>query len=89
MVQKRWVVYEEDRPEIADKLATSLQIDRVLALLLVQRGIVTFGDARDFFRPSLENLHDPFLLKDMDVPLTASNLLSTERADIGLWRLRC
>lgn len=69
MIQKRWVVYEEDRPEIADKLATSLQIDRVLALLLVQRGIVTFSDARDFFRPSLENLHDPFLLKDMDVAI--------------------
>ncbi len=69
MIQKRWVVKEDDHPEIVDKLTTSLQIDRVLALLLVQRGIHTFGDARDFFRPSLENLHDPFVLKDMDAAI--------------------
>lgn len=70
MIQKRWVVKDDDRPEIVDKLSTSLQIDRVLAQLLVERDVFTFVDARDFFRPSLENLHDPFLLKDMDVAIT-------------------
>ena len=69
MVQKRWVVMEDEHPDVVEKLSTSLKIDPVLSRLLVQRGIYTFVDARDFFRPSLDNLHDPFLLKDMDVAI--------------------
>ncbi len=65
MIEKRWVVQREENPDVADKLTASLKIERILAQLLVQRGILTFVDARDFFRPSLENLHDPFLMKDM------------------------
>ena len=41
-------------------------MDRVLAELLVQRGVETFEQARRFFRPSLDDLPDPFLRKDMD-----------------------
>lgn len=41
-------------------------VDRVIATLLVERGVRTFEEARRFFRPSLEHLHDPFLMKDMD-----------------------
>ena len=48
------------------RLSSELGIDPVLAKLLVQRGISTFQEARAFFRPSLDNLHDPFLMKDMD-----------------------
>lgn len=54
-----------DREKV-DRLATEVGIDKVLADLLVQRGVETFEDARAFFRPNLENLHDPFLMKDMD-----------------------
>lgn len=69
MVQKRWVVSEFSRQDLVDKLSASLNIDPVLAQLLVQRGITSFPEARDFFRPSLDNLHDPFLIKDMDVAI--------------------
>ncbi len=48
-------------------LSEELSINKILAQLLVQREITTFEDARDFFRPNLENLHDPFLMKDMDL----------------------
>ena len=48
------------------RLSSELGIDPVLARLLVQRGIGSFQEARAFFRPSLDNLHDPFLMKDMD-----------------------
>lgn len=48
------------------ELAMELNINDVLAELLVQRNITTFEMARDFFRPNLTNLHDPFLMKDMD-----------------------
>lgn len=51
---------------VVNTLAAGLKIDKVLANLLVQRGIKTYDEARDFFRPSLESLHDPFLMKDMD-----------------------
>ena len=65
-MEKRWVLKEKGDPEIVDQLCNQLGIDENLVQLLVQRGIATFEEARDFFRPSLENLHDPFLMKDMD-----------------------
>jgi len=52
--------------ELVHQLANELNINSKLATLLVQRGISTFEEAKNFFRPSLENLHDPFLMKDMD-----------------------
>lgn len=65
-MQKRWVVKDVSRPDLVNKLAASLNINPVLSQLLVQREISSFPDARDFFRPSLDNLHDPFLIKDME-----------------------
>jgi single-stranded-DNA-specific exonuclease len=64
-MEKRWVTKESSDREIVKSLAEELNIDRNLAELLVQRGITTFEQARAFFRPSLSNLHDPFLMKDM------------------------
>lgn len=49
-----------------ETLAKKLNIHPLLASLLIKRGIKTFEEARDFFNPILENLHDPFLMKDMD-----------------------
>ncbi|MDF1549008.1 MAG: single-stranded-DNA-specific exonuclease RecJ, partial [Bacteroidales bacterium] len=46
-----------------------LNISKSLANMLVQRNITTFDEARDYFRPSLDKLHDPFLMKDMDVAI--------------------
>ncbi len=67
MMEKRWVINDTINQEAADKLAASLKIDPVLAHLLILRGVSSYSEARDFFRPSLDNLHDPFLMKDMDV----------------------
>ena len=64
--ERQWIVKTPADAEKAARLATELGIDRVLADLLVQRGVETFEDARSFFRPRLEDLHDPFLMKDMD-----------------------
>ncbi len=63
---KRWNIKEPAKPEIIARLCRELHIDEVLAELLVQRGVTTFDEAKAFFRPSLSNLHDPFLMKDMD-----------------------
>ena len=64
--ERQWIVKAPADAETAARLATELGIDRVLADLLVQRGVQTFEDARSFFRPRLEDLHDPFLMTDMD-----------------------
>ena len=63
----RWVVKESADKEKVDRLAAEAGIDRVLADLLVRRGVETFDQVLKFFKPSLDNLHDPFLMKDMDV----------------------
>ncbi|QHL88196.1 single-stranded-DNA-specific exonuclease RecJ [Nibribacter ruber] len=65
-MQKRWVVKEVPDAAKVQNLSDSLNIGLPLAAILCQRNICTFEEARAFFRPSLEELHDPFLLKDMD-----------------------
>ena len=65
-IEKKWVVREQGNPAAVRQLAQELGIDQVLANLLVQRGIDTFAKAREFFRPDLGMLHDPFLMKDME-----------------------
>ncbi|MEC3906176.1 single-stranded-DNA-specific exonuclease RecJ [Tamlana sp. 2201CG12-4] len=62
----RWTLKPKPSKEKVEALQKALQIDAVLASLLVQRGIDNFEAAKKFFRPSLEDLHDPFLMKDMD-----------------------
>ena len=64
---KEWILKSSADPETVSRLSSELGIDPVLAELLVQRGVTTFLDARAFFRPDLGLLHDPFLMKDMDV----------------------
>lgn len=63
----KWILKEQADPEVVERLSAEVGIDRVLANLLVHRGVRTFDQARAFFRPSLDDLHDPFLMKDMDV----------------------
>ena len=62
----KWVVKEPADPAKVSRLATEVGIDKVLAELLVKRGVETFEQTRSFFRPQLSDLHDPFLMKDMD-----------------------
>ena len=64
-MDKRWVVKPQGNPEKVRELANLLAIDQSLANLLVQRGVNTLNEAKTFFRPSLRDLYDPFLMKDM------------------------
>ena len=64
--EKRWVIKPQGDPAKVENLSAALGIPPVLANLLVQRGIETHEEAWQFFNPKLENLHDPFLMKDMD-----------------------
>ena len=65
-VEKIWKLREGADADNVRQLSSELGVDPVLAELLVQRGVRTFEQARSFFRPSLDDLHDPFLMTDME-----------------------
>ena len=69
-MDKRWVIKKLRDNGLEKALSQELNISRQLARLLVQRGIKTFEEAKTFFRPELCQLHDPFLMKDMDLAIT-------------------
>ena len=62
----RWTLLPKPQQNLVDNLAEELAIDKKLATILVQRNVTTFDEAKKFFRPSLSDLHNPFLMKDMD-----------------------
>ncbi|MGI9593456.1 MAG: single-stranded-DNA-specific exonuclease RecJ [Patiriisocius sp.] len=63
----RWNLLPKPNLETVTHLSKALGIEPLLSSLLVQRGITTYDQAKRFFRPSLEELHDPFLMHDMDL----------------------
>ena len=65
-METKWILHQPvDKQQVAE-IVKVLNIDENLATLLVQRGITNYEEAKTFFRPSLSQLHDPFLMKDMD-----------------------
>lgn len=62
----RWSLKQKPDSEIVVRLQAALQVSPLIATLLAQRGISTYEEAKRFFRPSLADLHDPYLMKDMD-----------------------
>ena len=62
----RWTIKAKPPKAEIEKLSLELGIHPIIAILLLQRNISTFEGAKHFFRPQLDHLHDPFLMKDMD-----------------------
>lgn len=62
----RWTLKPKPEATALEALKKALQVDDIVATLLLQRGIDTYEAAKTFFRPSFKDLHDPFLMKDMD-----------------------
>ena len=62
----RWTLKPKPNTEKLKQLQEALQVDEIVATLLLQRGIETYEAAKTFFRPRLKDLHNPFLMKDMD-----------------------
>ncbi|MEO7989076.1 MAG: single-stranded-DNA-specific exonuclease RecJ [Chryseolinea sp.] len=65
-MEKRWLIREIPEREKIEELSNALNINTSLSTVLIQRGVNDFEKAKYFFRPSLDHLHDPFLMKDMD-----------------------
>lgn len=66
-MENRWSAKPLPNPEIVARLSQEINVSKHIANILVQREIDTFEKAKQFFRPSLTDLHDPFLMKDMDI----------------------
>jgi len=71
-MKKSWILNSDVNSDLRDQLAVELNISPALSSILIQRGVTSFEEAKTFFRPSLNQLHDPFLMKNMD---TAVNRL--------------
>src|SRR5690606_17270345 len=69
-MQKRWVLKPKNNSDKVERLKAELGVNDIVANLLVSRQIETFDQAKQFFRPSLEHLHNPFLMKDMDIAIS-------------------
>ena len=65
-MQKRWVLKPKNNSNKVNQLKQDIGVNDIVANLLVSREVETFEQSKLFFRPSLEHLHDPFLMKDMD-----------------------
>jgi single-stranded-DNA-specific exonuclease len=72
-MQKRWTV-KAYQPNQEHLLQSTLRIHPLLCRLLVQRGVTNFDAARQYFRPGLEDLHDPWTMKDMDKAISRIEL---------------
>jgi len=66
-MKKRWVVKDKGDTAVVKQLARALNVSESLANLMVQRNITSAEEAKVFFNPSLDYLHDPFLMKDMNI----------------------
>ncbi len=81
----KWVLKEPSDSEKVERLSTEVGIDKVLSDLLIKRGIETFEQARAFFRPDINNLHDPFLMKDMDAAVERLRKAITSKEKIMVY----
>ena len=66
LMEKKWIMKDRGDSELVQRLAGELGVSESLANLMVQRKITSPAEANSFFNPSLEDLHDPFLMKDMN-----------------------
>jgi single-stranded-DNA-specific exonuclease len=62
----RWTLKPEPHPKKIEVLSKELSVNRTIAKILLQRGVESYEEAKAFFRPSLSDLHNPYLMKDMD-----------------------
>ena len=85
MKNKRWIIKKDYDLETVGKLAAALGVDRIIATLLVERGVTTFEEARRFFRPTWDQVHDPFLMKGMRQAIDRINHAIAEKQRIMVY----
>ncbi|WP_432412361.1 single-stranded-DNA-specific exonuclease RecJ [Rasiella sp. SM2506] len=81
----RWTLKPKPSDKKIETLANALGVPRSIASLLLQRGVETFEEAKKFFRPSLEELHDPYLMKDMEKAVTRIEIAIAQEENILIY----
>jgi single-stranded-DNA-specific exonuclease len=81
----RWNIKTAPESNKVEHLSKALGVSHPIAKLLVQRGIETYDVAKEFFRPNLKHLHDPFLMKDMDVAVSRIETAITNGENIMVY----
>ena len=81
----KWVVKDYNEKEDILQLSKTLNVDIVIAKMLVGRGIKTFDESKFFFRPNIYQLHDPFLMKDMYVAVERILLAINQKEKIMVY----
>lgn len=66
-MQKQWIIKPQADDALIEELSNTINVSKPIANLLIQRGITNYDEARKFFRPRLQELYDPFLMKDMTI----------------------
>lgn len=84
-MQKRWQVKTPIESTTVEDFRSKLKVDAVVAELLLQRNISSFEEAQSFFRPSLDSLHDPFLMKNMENAVDRLQLAIDEQQRVMLF----
>ncbi|MDP4680598.1 MAG: single-stranded-DNA-specific exonuclease RecJ [Cyclobacteriaceae bacterium] len=70
---KQWVIQRDQDNSLINELSNALNVNTNIAQLLINRGINTFDKAKNYFRPEISSLHDPFFMKDMDKAIARLN----------------
>ncbi|NVK53542.1 MAG: single-stranded-DNA-specific exonuclease RecJ [Flavobacteriaceae bacterium] len=81
----RWTYKPKPEKETINQLANDLSVDKTIAKILLQRGISSFDEAKKFFRPSLADLHNPFLMRDMDLAVARIEAALLEKENILIY----
>lgn len=86
-MENQWIIkrLSPDEEKKKNFISDAIGVCPVLAKLLVQRGISTYDDAKNFFRPELKLLHDPFHIKDMDKAVKRINLALEKKENILIY----
>ncbi len=84
-MQKRWLIKNLPEPDQIQSLSKVLNVEPVISTILIQRGITTFEEAQHFFRPKLEDLHDPFRMKDLKAAVDRINKAISNEEKIMLF----
>ena len=82
-MEYRWTFHEKSNEETTENIAKDLNISKTLAQVLVKRDISVKEDAEKFFSPSLKDLNDPFLMKNMD--RAVERILQARDNEEGVW----
>ena len=81
----KWVVKDNKLNEDASQLSNELNVDIIIAEMLVSRGIKTFDQSKSFFRPNISQLHDPFLMRDMNIAVERILLAINQKEKIMVY----